>query len=339
MMHLRDLGLLLLSLPGGARRIIHIDDSHYDAHQRRNALGNGLEVSAEAREALIPGRLGMGALRDGFRRGGWRAGRFGPRHAEAALQGAGGPEEDRGGFGAERPRARPSGIVMAAKKKPKKKKAAKAPPAARGFGTAKASTSAPTALPSLGDEQLDAALALRATGSEQVVSVPGALSRAAPRVGGPALDRRVAPRSPLGAPAAPEEDRGVLKKPKKKKAAKASPAARVFGTAKASTSASTALPSLGHEQLDAFLASLAALRGGRRAGRSEPRRAARLSRFGPRHAEVASQGAGGPEEDRGVLDVFFDGFLIWFLLVSCGLFCIGFFMCLGAAAPEGGRRI
>jgi len=57
MMQLRGLVLFLLFLPGGAHRRIRIDDSHHDALE--DTLANGLEVSAAAREALIPEGLGV----------------------------------------------------------------------------------------------------------------------------------------------------------------------------------------------------------------------------------------------------------------------------------------
>jgi len=59
MMHLRSLVPFLLLLTSGALRSIRIDDSRHDAQQRKNTLGDGLEVSAEARESLIPGRMRM----------------------------------------------------------------------------------------------------------------------------------------------------------------------------------------------------------------------------------------------------------------------------------------
>jgi len=54
MMHLRGLVLLLLCLAAGARRSMRINDAHRDA-QQQNTLANGLEVSADSREAFIPG--------------------------------------------------------------------------------------------------------------------------------------------------------------------------------------------------------------------------------------------------------------------------------------------
>jgi len=65
MMHLRYLDPFLLFLLGVARRSIRIDDSHHDAQQQNSTLDNSLEGSAEAREALIPGGLGIGANRRG----------------------------------------------------------------------------------------------------------------------------------------------------------------------------------------------------------------------------------------------------------------------------------
>jgi len=112
MMHLRSLVLSLLFLPGGARRSIRSNDSHRDAQQRNNTLAIGLELSAGAREALIPGtgvfrRAGLQAstLREGSKQVFLRAGHFEPRRtapwfgfvprrAKAALQAAAGAEED-----------------------------------------------------------------------------------------------------------------------------------------------------------------------------------------------------------------------------------------------------
>jgi len=84
MMHSRGLVILLLFLPGGARRSIRIDESHHGAQQQNNALANGLESSAESQETLIPGGSSMSV----FRRAGPRAGsfRFGPRRAKVALE-------------------------------------------------------------------------------------------------------------------------------------------------------------------------------------------------------------------------------------------------------------
>jgi hypothetical protein len=58
MMYLRHFVFLLLLLPGGARRSVRNDGSHHGAQRQRNMLTNGLEVSAESREALIP-RTGL----------------------------------------------------------------------------------------------------------------------------------------------------------------------------------------------------------------------------------------------------------------------------------------
>jgi len=54
MMHLRGLVLFLPFLLGSARRSIRIDDFHHGAQQQNDMVANGLEVSADAREALIP---------------------------------------------------------------------------------------------------------------------------------------------------------------------------------------------------------------------------------------------------------------------------------------------
>jgi len=112
MMHLRGLVLFLSFLPRCARRSIRIDDYHHDAQQLKNAQVNGFEVSAEAREAFIPWRSGMGVFRraglqasrqqyeDRFKPDGRhvsiRAVRFrpGPHRAKVALQAGSGPKED-----------------------------------------------------------------------------------------------------------------------------------------------------------------------------------------------------------------------------------------------------
>jgi len=62
-MCLRGLVLFTLFVPGAARRSIRIDHSAHDAQQRNNALTKALEVSAEAREALLPGGFGTALLR------------------------------------------------------------------------------------------------------------------------------------------------------------------------------------------------------------------------------------------------------------------------------------
>jgi len=63
MMHLRSLHLFLLFLTNDARRKIRIDSSHRDAQQQDRTLNNGFEMSAEAREAIIPGGFGTGVFR------------------------------------------------------------------------------------------------------------------------------------------------------------------------------------------------------------------------------------------------------------------------------------
>lgn len=110
-MPLRILVLHLLFIPSGARRSIRIDDSRNHAQRQNNRLASGLEVSAEAQEALIPGRVFFragprsGTLRDGFKQAGRHAGhleshrvapcfRFGPRRANVALQATASPEKD-----------------------------------------------------------------------------------------------------------------------------------------------------------------------------------------------------------------------------------------------------
>jgi len=94
MMHLRGLVLVLLFLPGFARRSIRLGGSHYDAQQRNNMLANGLEVSAQkAKQTLIPGGAGTGV----FRRAGPKEGasepnlvapwfRFGPHRTEVDTE-------------------------------------------------------------------------------------------------------------------------------------------------------------------------------------------------------------------------------------------------------------
>jgi len=98
MMHLCGLVLFLLCLAGGARRSTRINDSHQDTQQQSNMLDDSLEVSAEAREALIPGGLrtglsrgahpGMGALskESNYAK---RLFRFGPRRAADTLMDTG----------------------------------------------------------------------------------------------------------------------------------------------------------------------------------------------------------------------------------------------------------
>jgi len=107
MIHLRVLSFFFIFLRGGARRSIRIDHAHYDAQQQNNTLANGLEVTAAARETLIPASfqtggfrraaLQAGTLREGSKQDGPRAGHlqphraapwflFGPRRAKVALQ-------------------------------------------------------------------------------------------------------------------------------------------------------------------------------------------------------------------------------------------------------------
>jgi len=58
---LRGLVLFLLCLAGGARRSMRINDSHQDTQQQNSTRANELEVSVEAREALIPGGFVTGS--------------------------------------------------------------------------------------------------------------------------------------------------------------------------------------------------------------------------------------------------------------------------------------
>jgi len=57
MVQSRGLVLFLLCLPGGARRSMRVDDSFRDAEQQSHTLASGLGVSADAREALVPGSM------------------------------------------------------------------------------------------------------------------------------------------------------------------------------------------------------------------------------------------------------------------------------------------
>jgi len=114
MIHGCSLVLFLLFLSGGARRSIRIDGSHHNAQQQSNTLANGVKVSAEVWEALIPRGFGTGVFRrrgmqagaliEGSKQAGLRvvhlephraAPRFpsGPYRAKVALQARGGPEE------------------------------------------------------------------------------------------------------------------------------------------------------------------------------------------------------------------------------------------------------
>jgi len=54
MMHLPGLVLFTLFLPGAARRSARIGGVHFDAKQLTSTLAKDLEVSADAREALLP---------------------------------------------------------------------------------------------------------------------------------------------------------------------------------------------------------------------------------------------------------------------------------------------
>jgi len=88
---LRSFRLFLLFLPGGARRSIRIDDSHRDAQQQNGTLTNGIEVSADVREALLPGKVRTtdfhragpleGTLRGGSKQDGWTTGHSEPPRA------------------------------------------------------------------------------------------------------------------------------------------------------------------------------------------------------------------------------------------------------------------
>jgi len=113
-MHLSGRVLFLFFLPVGACRSIRIDDSGDDAQQQDDTLINRFQVSAEAREAYIPGGFGTrisrragpqaGAWREGSKQDGRRVAHlepdrgaplflFGPGRTKVALQAASGPEE------------------------------------------------------------------------------------------------------------------------------------------------------------------------------------------------------------------------------------------------------
>jgi len=59
MMHLCGLVFFIVFLPGGARRSLRILDSYHDSQQLHNARIKGAEVSVDAREALLPGVIGI----------------------------------------------------------------------------------------------------------------------------------------------------------------------------------------------------------------------------------------------------------------------------------------
>lgn len=115
MMHLRDLAFLALFLPSVGRRSMRINEFLNDAQQQNSTVASHVDVSAEAREVLIPGSSGTrvarraglqgGALRAGSQQDDLRPGhiaphrvapwiRFGPRHSKVALQADSSPEED-----------------------------------------------------------------------------------------------------------------------------------------------------------------------------------------------------------------------------------------------------
>jgi len=101
-MYLRGLALFLLCLAVGARRSMRINDSHRDIQQQGNMLANGLEVSTEAEEALVPGVSWTAFRRAGPQTGAlsketeYRAtsSRFGPRRTLDALMASSGTEND-----------------------------------------------------------------------------------------------------------------------------------------------------------------------------------------------------------------------------------------------------
>jgi len=116
MVHSRGLVLSLLFLLGGARRSTRIGDAHLSVQLQNDTITNGLEVSAESQDALIPGgfaadvfhRAGLrtGALRGVSKPHGWRAGhlephraaprhRLGPHPAKVALRALGDPDANK----------------------------------------------------------------------------------------------------------------------------------------------------------------------------------------------------------------------------------------------------
>jgi len=93
MMHLRGVILLTVFSLGVARRSIRIDRSRHDAQRENNSITEALEMSAETREALLPGGFGKAP----FCAQGAPCSRqpFGARRATVALHAASGPEEGR----------------------------------------------------------------------------------------------------------------------------------------------------------------------------------------------------------------------------------------------------
>jgi len=96
MMHLRGLVFLLPCLAGGARRSARMNDSHQHAQQQNSMVADGLEESAEAQGALIPGFPQRGVLRGADpQMGAWskepnyhrfaRSSRSAPRRANGTL--------------------------------------------------------------------------------------------------------------------------------------------------------------------------------------------------------------------------------------------------------------
>jgi len=91
LMHLRGVALLALFLPGTGGRITRTSDSHDD--QQTNVLTNGLEVSADAREAFLPSAVRSGTEGIPLIVGARKVG-VGPSRATVDLLAATGPEGD-----------------------------------------------------------------------------------------------------------------------------------------------------------------------------------------------------------------------------------------------------
>jgi len=115
MKDVRGLYLFLVVVSGRAHRSIRIDESRDQSQQQRNTLAVGLGLSADAREAFIPGGFGTRVfpragrqarpLRGWDKQDGWPVRHFGahrgapffrlgPRVVNVALQAASDPKED-----------------------------------------------------------------------------------------------------------------------------------------------------------------------------------------------------------------------------------------------------
>jgi len=156
MVHLRVLLLFPLLHHCVARRSIRIDGSHHDTLQQDHTLAKSVGVSAEAREALIPGGLGKGVfdragqqagdLREGSKQNGQSFERrqphltapwvlFGPRRANVALRDISG---DRKGSRKSRQKAMETAQAAEAKKAAEAAEAARIAEAKKAEEAAKA---------------------------------------------------------------------------------------------------------------------------------------------------------------------------------------------------------